>query len=333
MAGHDADLDLLRRDHAGAIRSEQERLPALHAVAGANHVADGNAFGNANHQIQVGVDGLIDGRRGKRRRHVDDADRRAGGFLRFAHRRVNRDALERFARFFRVDPGDEALLPVGIFAAHARVELTGLAGDSLRDDLGVLVDQNAHSDFLVTSFPRRASVQRPPSSPRKRKPPTSFPQKRESSVVILWHCARNAPTRRLRRTELTTLDPRLRGDDEPVNRVWPTRQIRRASATTFSAASPMLFALMIGSPDSARILRPSSSLVPFMRTTSGTLSWTSRAAATTPVAMVSHFMMPPKMLTRIAFRSGFLSMILKASVTFSAVAPPPTSRKLAGSPP
>ena len=73
--------------------------------------------------------------------------------------------------------------------------------------------------------------------------------------------------------------------------------------------------------------------MPFMRTTSGTDSFTSRAAATTPVAMVSHFMMPPKMLTRIAFTFGFDSMILNAAVTFSAVAPPPTSRKLAGEPP
>jgi hypothetical protein len=44
-------------------------------------------------------------------------------------------------------------------------------------------------------------------------------------------------------------------------------------------------------------------------------------------------MMPPKMLTRMPLTFGFLSMILKASVTFSVVAPPPTSRKLAGSAP
>src|SRR5262249_41118023 len=73
-----------------------------------------------------------------------------------------------------------------------------------------------------------------------------------------------------------------------------------AAATTFSAASAMLFAVMMGRPDSARILRPSSSLVPFMRTTSGTLNDTAFDAATTPSAIVSHFMMPPKMLTRIA---------------------------------
>jgi hypothetical protein len=60
---------------------------------------------------------------------------------------------------------------------------------------------------------------------------------------------------------------------------------------------------------------------------------TSRAAETTPVAIVSHFMMPPKMLTRIAFTFGFDSMILNAAVTRSVVAPPPTSRKFAGSPP
>ena len=95
----------------------------------------------------------------------------------------------------------------------------------------------------------------------------------------------------------------------------------------------MLVAEMIGSPESARIFLPRSTLVPSRRTTSGTLRDTCRAAVTTPVAITSHFMMPPKMLTRIAFSFGFRSMILKASVTFSAVAPPPTSRKLAGLPP
>ncbi len=95
----------------------------------------------------------------------------------------------------------------------------------------------------------------------------------------------------------------------------------------------MLFAVMIGSPESARIFLPSSSLVPFIRTTSGTSSETALDAAMMPSAIVSHFMMPPKMLTRMALRPGFRSMILNASVTFSAVAPPPTSRKFAGSPP
>ena len=57
------------------------------------------------------------------------------------------------------------------------------------------------------------------------------------------------------------------------------------------------------------------------------------AAAITPSAMVSQRMMPPKMLTRMPLTAGFFSISLNASVTFCAVAPPPTSRKFAGSAP
>ena len=49
--------------------------------------------------------------------------------------------------------------------------------------------------------------------------------------------------------------------------------------------------------------------------------------------MVSHFMMPPKMFTRTALTFGVERRIRKASRTWSLLAPPPTSRKLAGSPP
>src|SRR5450756_21798 len=106
-----------------------------------------------------------------------------------------------------------------------------------------------------------------------------------------------------------------------------------AAATTFSAASAISLPEMIGRPDSARIFLPSSTFVPSRRTTSGTLRCTSRAAATTPSAITSHLMMPPKMFTRIALRLGLCSISLNASVTFSLLAPPPTSRKFAGLPP
>ena len=102
---------------------------------------------------------------------------------------------------------------------------------------------------------------------------------------------------------------------------------------TFCAASAIESALMIGRPESASSFLPSSSFVPFMRTTSGTVRLVALQAAITPSAMVSQRMMPPKMLTRIAFTFGLPSMILNASVTFSAEAPPPTSRKFAGEPP
>ena len=48
---------------------------------------------------------------------------------------------------------------------------------------------------------------------------------------------------------------------------------------------------------------------------------------------MSHFMIPPKMLTKIPLTLGSAVMIRMAAATCSALAPPPTSRKLAGSPP
>ena len=66
----------------------------------------------------------------------------------------------------------------------------------------------------------------------------------------------------------------------------------------------MVVAACILRPLSFKIFLPSSTLVPSSRTTSGTLSPSSLAAATTPVATTSHFMMPPKMLTKIAFTFG-----------------------------
>src|SRR5712671_1506268 len=105
------------------------------------------------------------------------------------------------------------------------------------------------------------------------------------------------------------------------------------AATTFWAASAKFSAARIGRPDCCRIFLPRSTLVPSRRTTSGTCRLTSRAAATTPSAMTSQRMIPPKMLTSIPSTFGSLRINLKAVATRSRVAPPPTSRKFAGLPP
>ena len=57
------------------------------------------------------------------------------------------------------------------------------------------------------------------------------------------------------------------------------------------------------------------------------------AAATIARAMRSHCMMPPKMFTSTPFTLASERMMRNASVTACSLAPPPTSRKLAGSPP
>jgi hypothetical protein len=107
----------------------------------------------------------------------------------------------------------------------------------------------------------------------------------------------------------------------------------RTAFTIFCAASSRSSAGITLRPDSRMICLPSSTLVPSRRTTRGTCRPTVFTAAITPRAMTSHFMMPPKMLTRMPFTFGSAVMILKAAVTFSSEAPPPTSRKFAGSSP
>src|SRR5271170_6825703 len=102
----------------------------------------------------------------------------------------------------------------------------------------------------------------------------------------------------------------------------------RTALTIFCAASSRSSAEL--TLDLAMISLPSATLVPSSRTTSGTRKPTSFTAATTPSAMMSQRMMPPKMLIRIPFTCGSEVMILNAAVTLSLLAPPPTSRKFAG---
>jgi len=77
--------------------------------------------------------------------HVDDTHRRAGFGLRFGDAGKDGDALEVLAGALGVDTGDETFASVGVVAATAGVELARLAGDALRDDAGVLVDEDAHA--------------------------------------------------------------------------------------------------------------------------------------------------------------------------------------------
>src|SRR4029450_8168495 len=106
-----------------------------------------------------------------------------------------------------------------------------------------------------------------------------------------------------------------------------------AAFMAFCAASAKSSAAITARPESAINFFPASTFVPSSRTTSGTDSFNVFAALMIPSAMMSYFMIPPKMLTKIAFTFLSAIRILKASVPCSSVAPPPTSRKLAGSPP
>src|SRR5699024_671790 len=105
------------------------------------------------------------------------------------------------------------------------------------------------------------------------------------------------------------------------------------ASTICFAASLKPDAAIIFSPLSARILLPSSALLPSKRTTTGTSTPTSFTAPKIPSAIKSQRTIPPKIFTKTPFTLSSERIILNASVTRSLVAPPPTSKKLAGEPP
>src|SRR5207247_3282914 len=74
----------------------------------------------------------------------------------------------------------------------------------------------------------------------------------------------------------------------------------RRAATTFSAASESVSAVRIGRPLSVRMRRPSSTLVPASRTTSGTGTCTSRTAWSAPRPTQSQPLIPQHTFTRTA---------------------------------
>src|SRR5438552_1054442 len=125
LAGHDADLDLVGRDDAWTVGADKDGLFALHAVTRANHVAHRDAFGDADDQVELGVDSLVDGGGGKGRGHVNNRNGCTCAFLGFLHGAVDRDSLEALTGLVGIHAGHEAVLPVGVVAAHPGVERSG----------------------------------------------------------------------------------------------------------------------------------------------------------------------------------------------------------------
>src|ERR1700694_1639157 len=144
LPGHDADLDFIGRDDAWTVGTDEDGVFALHAVTRANHVPDRYAFGDADDQVELGVDSLVDGGSGKGRGHVDDGDGRSGAFLGFLHGAVDRNTVEALTRLVGIHAGNKAVRAVGVVAAHAGVEGSSLARDALGHDLGVPADGDAH---------------------------------------------------------------------------------------------------------------------------------------------------------------------------------------------
>ena len=150
VSRHDADLDFIGRDQTRTVRSKQERLAARlgHFVFEREHVTHGDAFGDADGQIQLGLNRFPDCIGSTCRRYVDNGDVCARLFFGFAHVGINRYAFKIFAGLFRIDASDKAFFAIRIVAAHARMELPGFTGNALSYNLGVFIDQNRHDVSL-----------------------------------------------------------------------------------------------------------------------------------------------------------------------------------------
>ena len=159
VARHDADLARPRRDDARAVRTDEVRdllareardvLAILEDATNAEHVGDGNAFCDADDEIEIGVERLEDRVGRARRRNEDDGRVRAGRLhgLRDGVEDGN-FAFELFATARRRDAADD----VGAVFDHLlRVERARAAGDALNEKLGFFTDEDAHFEPLLTA--------------------------------------------------------------------------------------------------------------------------------------------------------------------------------------
>ena len=148
VAWHDADLDFVRGNDAGAIRSEQQGfLAALgfflrHLITHFQHIAHRNAFGNANHKIQVRFNRFPNCSSSAWRRYIDNGCGCAGLLGCFFYRSVNGNIKNRLACFFGIDARYETIFSVCVLLALLSMKLPGLTGNALRNYFCIFVNQN-----------------------------------------------------------------------------------------------------------------------------------------------------------------------------------------------
>ena len=138
---HDTDFALTGSDHARAVRADQAYAQLVAFYFCVEHIEGRDAFGDAHDQLDASVRSFKDRVFAERCRYVDHAGFCAGFLDRFFHGVENRQAQVRLAAFARRHTTDH-LRAIG--NRLLGVERALATGETLADDLGVLIDQDAH---------------------------------------------------------------------------------------------------------------------------------------------------------------------------------------------
>ena len=136
ITGGDADaatavriLARARSHNAGAIRPQQSRLAAGHGPLHLHHVLNGDEFGDADNQVQLRIDRLENGIRGKGWRDEHGGNRSPGFAYGIADRVENRHVLvEAMSALAR---NHTAHNPGAVLQTQTRVQRAKVARDAL----------------------------------------------------------------------------------------------------------------------------------------------------------------------------------------------------------
>ncbi len=138
---HDADLALARSDDAWAVRTDQDHTQLVALDLGFQHVDGRDAFGDANDQLDAAERCFKDGVLAERSRNVDNAGSSASGFYGFFNSVEHWQVQVRGAALAWCHAANH-LGAVG--NGLLGVEGTLRTSETLADNLGVFIDQDAH---------------------------------------------------------------------------------------------------------------------------------------------------------------------------------------------
>ena len=137
VARDDAELALVSRQDARAVRPDEMRLAAFHVAADLDHVLDRDVLADADDGLEVRVDGFHDGVRRKARRYVDDRSRGSRRRYCLAHRVEHWHAAGNLAALAGRHAADDLRAVVNHLLC---MEGRSLARDALNDDLRVFMN-------------------------------------------------------------------------------------------------------------------------------------------------------------------------------------------------